>query len=154
MRPAALGVVIAIAFGSLFVVRFFRGPDRSDYLAKNELIVHALPLPAGAREVMRQILRNEHAVDGELLSHTVGYTTYVTYAVREEMSSKGLVAFYDRKLPGWRSTHWRVGKTAFACFAKDGAIVNVQPEGLDPPTARSPETYGIAVDHHGGGGCD
>jgi hypothetical protein len=146
-------VVIATAAGIVFTVRFFRGPDRGDYLAKNERIVQALPLPPGAHEVARQILRDDDTVFGEQLSHTVGYTTYVTYAVPGEPSSKDVVAFYDRTLQGWRGTQWRVDSTTFGCFTKDGATVGVQPDGLDPSGATSPLSYGIAVDHHGGG-CD
>jgi hypothetical protein len=146
-------LVIGVAVSIVFAVRFFRGPDRGDYLAENDRIVRALPLPRGARETTRQILRNEDTVFGEQLSHTVGYVTYVTYAVPRAASSKDVVAFYSRGLPGWRKTQWRVGSTTFGCFSKDGATVNVQPEGLDPPGETSPETYGLAVDHDGGD-CD
>jgi hypothetical protein len=153
-RRLATGlIVVALGVCIVLTARFFHGPDRGDYLAKNERIVQALPLPPGAHETMRQILRNEDTVFGEQLSHTVGYTTYVTYAVPGTPSSKLVVAFYDRKLQGWQRKHWIVDSTTFGCFTKEGATVSVQPEGLDPPGATSPRTYGIAVDHDGGN-CD
>lgn len=149
-----MGVLIVVAgLGVVLLVRFFHGPDRGDYLAKNERIVQALPLPPGAHERMRQILRNEDTVFGEQLSHTVGYTTYVTYAVPAPTSSRAVVAFYGRRLPGWRGTRWRVDGTTFGCFTRDGATVSVQPEGLEGGGATSPPSYGVAVDHDGGG-CD
>lgn len=146
-------LVVAAGLGAVLLVRFFRGPDRGDYLAKNERLVHALPLPPGAHETMRQILRNEDTVFGEQLSHTVGYTTYVTYAVLGPTSSRAVVGSYGRKPAGWRRTHWRVDGTTFGCFTRDGATVNVQPEGLEDIGATSPPSYGVAVDHDGGG-CD
>lgn len=154
MTRAALAVLaVAVVIGAVFVVGFFRGPDRADYLAKNEQVVRSLPLPRGAHETTRQILRNEDTVFGEQLSHPVGYTTYVTYAVAEPSSSKLIVALYGRRLRGWRSTRWRVDGTTFGCFHKDGATVSVQPEGLEGIGATSPPSYGVAVDH-AGGSCD
>jgi hypothetical protein len=152
-RVAVSVLVVAAAVCIVFAVRFFRGPDRADYLAKNERIVHALPLPPGAHETTRQILRNEDTVFGEQLSHTVGYTTYVNYAVPAPTSSSEVVAFYGRKLSGWRGSRWRVDGTTFGCFTRDGATVSVQPEGLGGADATSPPSYGVAVDHDGGG-CD
>ena len=153
-RGVAIGViVVASALCVVLLVRFFRGPDRGEYLAENARIVRALPLPPGAHETMRQILRSEDTVFGEQLSHTVGYVTYVTYAVASPSSSREIVAFYDRQLAGWRGTRWRVGGTTFGCFTRDGATVGVQPEGLDPEGATSPRSFGIAVDHDGGT-CD
>jgi multisubunit Na+/H+ antiporter MnhF subunit len=55
-RGVAIGVlVVAAAVCAVVLVRFFRGPDREDYVAE--------------------------------LSHTVGYVTYVTYAVASHSSS-------------------------------------------------------------------
>jgi hypothetical protein len=144
-----LGVVGAIAV-IVLAVRFFHGPDRARYLEQNEQVLGRLPLPLGAHETSRQILRDEKTVFGEQLSHTVGYTTYVTYRVGGSFTSKGIVRFYKGRLLDWRTTSWMVGRTAFACFARKGATVSIQPEGLDPPAATSPKSYGIAVNHKGG----
>ena len=153
-RAVAIGVlVVAAAVCAVLLVRFFRGPERGKYVADNERIVRALPLPPGAHETTRQILRNEDTVFVEQLSHTVGYVTYVTYAVTSHFSSREVVAFYDRRLAGWRGTRWRVGGTTFGCFTRDGATLSVQPEGLDPEGATTPRSFGIAVDHNGGR-CD
>jgi hypothetical protein len=144
----ALTVGVAITAG----VHFFHGPDRDQYLASNERILTALPLPPGAHETSRQILRDEETVFGEQLSHTVGYTTYVNYAVPDDsLTSKDVVAFYKQRLLGWSGTSWVVvDRTSFACFARKGATVSIQPEGMETPGATSPKSYGIAVDHKGG----
>ena len=75
-RGVAIGVlVVAAAVCAVLLVRFFRGPDREDYVGENERIVRALPVPPSAHETTRQILRNENTVFGEQLSHTVGYVS-------------------------------------------------------------------------------
>jgi hypothetical protein len=113
-------------------------------------VLHQLPLPHGAHETSRQILRDEDTVFGEQLSHTVGYTTYVTYAVPTKLTSKDIVAFYRGHLVGWHGTSWVVDETSYACFARNGATVSIQPDGMDPPGATSPRSYGVAVNHKGG----
>ena len=145
-----LAVIVVCTF---LIVGFFRGPDRDEYLRKNERIVKALPLPQGAREKMRQSLRDTATVFGEQLEHTIGYTTHVTYAVGDDLTSKDIVSFYGRRLVGWHSTRWRVDGTWFACFDRERATVSVQPEGLDSIGRTYPKTYGLAVNHNGGS-CD
>jgi hypothetical protein len=149
---ALLGVVVlaVIAVCIFLIVGFFRGPDRGEYLRKNERIVNALPLPHGARETLRQSLRDTATVFGEQLEHTIGYTTYVTYAVGDGLTSKDIVRFYGRRLVGWRSSRWRVDGTWLACFDREGTTVSVQPEGLDSIGRTYPKTYGLAVNHDGG----
>jgi len=157
--PTRIAVLLSVvplavvAVCTFLLVGFFRGPDRDEYLRKNERIVKALPLPRGARETMRQNLRDTATVFGEQLEHTTGYTTYVTYAVGDDLTSKDIVRFYGRRSVGWHSSHWRVDGTWFACFDRKRATVSVQPEGLDSIGRTYPKTYGIAVDHNGGS-CD
>jgi hypothetical protein len=150
-RIAVAVGVAAIVVGVVFALRFFRGPDRHDYLSRNERVIAALPVPRGAHEKTREILRNEKTVFGEQLSHTVGYTTYVTYAVPPATTSKDVVRFYSRHLPSWQQKSWTVGRTLFACLARDDVTVSIQTDGLDHRF--SAKTYGIGVDHHGGS-CD
>jgi hypothetical protein len=148
-----IAVTVTVVAASTLLIGFFRGPERDDYLRKNERVVRALPLPDGAHETTRQILRNEKTVFGEQLSHTVGYTTYVTYAAPEALTSLRVVRFYGRRLTGWHGTRWRVDGTWFACFVRRGAAVSIQPEGLDPIGRTHPKTYGVAVTSEGGR-CD
>src|SRR5262249_51793514 len=151
-RIAGAFVVVVIVVVALVIgFRFFRGPDRDQYLAKNERVIAALPVPRGAHETARQILRDEDTVFGEQLSHTVGYTTYVPYSVPPKTTSKDVVRVYTRHLPSWQQRTWSVGRILFACLARRGATVSIQTDGLDPRF--SPKTYGIGVNHHGGG-CD
>lgn len=141
-----VGAGVAIAFG----VRFFREPDRDRYVAKNGHVVANLPLPQGAHERTRQILRDEAALFDEQLSHTVGYTTYVTYTVPATLTSRDIVRFYSRRLTGWRGRSWLVDRTLFACFARNGATVSVQTEGMELRAGAAQKSYGIAVNHRGG----
>ena len=75
-----LAVLLGAAVGVTLLVRYFHGPDRAAYLARNERIVVSLPRPRGADEIGRQLLSNEESW-GEQFSHTVGYSTHVSYAV-------------------------------------------------------------------------
>jgi hypothetical protein len=96
---AVLALVLGTAVAITLLVRYFRGPDRESYLAKNELIVVGLPRPRGAHEITRQMLANEESW-GEQFSHTVGYSTHVSYAAPNAMSGESLVNFYKRRMKG------------------------------------------------------
>ena len=155
-RLRLLLIVVAVAATAVFaftIVRFFRGPDRADYVRKNERIFKALPLPRSTRVTTEQNLRDTATVFGEQLEHTTGYTTYVTYAVTDALKSEDIVRFYKRRLGGWRSSRWRVDGTWFACFDRRGVTVSIQPEGLDSVGRTYPGTYGVAVNYKGGR-CD
>jgi hypothetical protein len=149
----ALLLLIGVAVIVVLLVDFFRAPDRGDYLARNERVLSELPLPSGAHERTRQVLRNEETVFGEQLAHTVGYTIYVTYSAPTGLTDDDIVHFYKRHLRGWRARSWSVDQTSFACFTRNHATVDVQPEGMELRGGASQKTYGIAVNHNGGS-CD
>jgi hypothetical protein len=145
----AVGAIVA----AVLLVGFLRGPDRGRYLAGNDRVLAGLPPPAGAHERALQFLPDEETVFGEHVSHTVGYTTYVTYSAPARLTDEDIVHFYSRHLLGWRARSWSVGQTLFACFARSGATVSVQPEGMQARGGSSEKSYGIAVNHRGGT-CD
>lgn len=156
LRRKGLGSLLLLAGGAVIVVLlvgFFRGPDRTHYLARNERVLSELPLPSWANERTRQVLRDEKTVFGEQLSHTVGYTTYVTYSAPTGLTDDDVVHFYRRHLRGWQARSWSVDQTSFACFARSHTTVSVQPEGMERAVGASQKTYGIAVNYNGSG-CD
>jgi len=148
---AAFGL-LALLGGTAIVlgVRFFHGPDRDRYVASNAHVVGQLPRPNGAHKTLRQILREEDTVFGEQLSHTVGYTTYIYYTVPNSLTSKDVVQLYARRLPGWQRATWLLNGTTFACFARDGATVSIQTDGMTLRGGATEKGYGIAVNHKGG----
>lgn len=149
----AVVLLIGAAVASALLVRFFRGPDRSDYLAQNERIVAELPLPKGAHERGRQILRDEDTVFGEQLSHTVGYTTYVTYSAPATMTSKDVVDFYTQRLAiGAGHRGWLIESPSPALLAT-AQPCRGNPKEWSCGAAASQKTYGIAANHRGGS-CD
>lgn len=145
-------LVVTAAVGITLLVRFFRGPDRETYLAKNERIVQTLPRPPGAHEIGRQILSVEESW-GEQFSHTVGYTTHVSYAVPNTRTDAGIVGFYRTRMSGWHRESWTVDRLLFACFDRRGAIVAIDTSGMELVGGATRKTYGIAVTH-AGGTCD
>jgi hypothetical protein len=143
-----VGATVAITL----LVRFFRGPDRETYLAKNERIVQSLPRPPGAHEIGRQILSIEESW-GEQFSYTVGYTTHVSYAVPNTRTDADVVGFYKKRMSGWRRESWTVDRLLFACFDRNGATVAIDTTGMELLGGATRKTYGIAVTH-AGGTCD
>lgn len=148
---AATAVAILLVVG-VVAVRFFRGPDRTDYVGHNKRLLASLPLPRGATAALRQTLPVEKTVFGEQLSHTVGYTTYVSYDVPAELTAKALVRFYRRRLVHWHESGATVDGIPWACFDRHGATVSVQTDGMDPRTGPH-RSFGLAVDYRGGT-CD
>jgi hypothetical protein len=143
-----VGATVAITL----LVRFFRGPDRRKYLAKNERIVQSLPRPPGAHEIGRQILANKDSL-GEQFEWTVGYTTHVSYAVPLRMTQEEVIGFYKRRLHDWHGISWTVDRTLFACFDRRRATVGIETSGMSLIGGATRKTYGIAVTH-AGGTCD
>jgi hypothetical protein len=144
--------MIGASVAVILLVHYFRGPDRASYLAKNERILSGLARPPGAHETARQILKDEEQLFGEQLSHTVGYTTYVTYTVPPRTTQEDVVRFYTQRLRNWHRTSWTVDRTLFACFDRKRAIVSIQPEGMHPLGSLR-KTYGLAANYQGGS-CD
>jgi cell division septation protein DedD len=148
-KYAAVGVLIAVAVGAVLLVRYLRGPNRESYVAANQELIAQLPRPPGAHERMRQVLSSEETLFGEQLSHTVGYTTHVTYGVPADTTTAAVVRFYRQALADWRAKTWTVDRLPFACFNRDRALVVVSTEGMQPSTAAS-KSYTLSVDHDGG----
>ena len=71
-------------------------------------------------------------------------------SVPNRLTSRDVVRFYKRRLPGWHSATWLVDGTSFACFKRDGALVSIQPDGMDPRGSLGQKSYGVLVDHDGG----
>jgi len=149
---AVLALVLGAAVAVTLLVRYFRGPDRETYLARNEQIVMSLPRPRGAHEVARQMLSNEESW-GEQFSHVVGYSTHVSYAVPNALTQDDIVHFYKQHLRGWHGTSWTVDRTLFACFDRQGATVGVATDGMELREGATRKAYEIAVTHQGGT-CD
>ena len=144
--------MIGAAAAIIFLVRYFRGPDRASYVAKNERILSALPRPSAAQEIGRQTLSTQDCW-GEQLCRAVGYTSYVSYAVPLRMTQEDVVRFYKRQLLGWRVTSWTVDRILFACFDRKRAVVGVATEGMDLRGGATRKSYGISADHNAGS-CD
>jgi hypothetical protein len=156
LRRKGLASLLLLAVSAVIVVllvSFFRGPNRAHYVARNEGVLSELPLPSWAQERTRRVLRDEKTVFGEQLSHTIGYTTYVTYSAPTGLTDDDVVHFYRRHLRGWQARSWSVDQTSFACFARSHATVLVQPEGMERAVGDSQKTYGIAVNYNGSS-CD
>jgi hypothetical protein len=147
-----LAVLLGAAVGVTLLVRYFHGPDREAYLAKNERIVVSLPRPRGADEIGRQLLSNEESW-GEQFSHTVGYSTHVSYAVPNAMTGESIVRFYKDRMTGWHRESWTVDGVFIACFDRNRAVVSVDTTGMNLFGGATRKTYAIAVTH-GGGTCD
>lgn len=147
-RTAAMLVLFGGVFAAIALIRYFKAPDRAAYLADNQAVIDVLPRPPGAHEVSRQELSNEKAVFGEQLSHTVGYTTHVTYRVPRDATAAGIVRFYRTALSEWKADTWTVDRLPFACFDRGGALVTISPEGMQGGTG--PKSYMLTVDHDGG----
>ena len=148
MLIAVAAAVIAVA--AVMLTRFFRGPNRAQYLAQNERVISRLPQPPWAREVLRQNLPVEKTVFGEQLSHVVGYTTHVDFRVPANVTAAGIIRFYERRLRRWHTSSWRVDHTPFACFDRGGATANIETDGMIQRPGKKQKSYGIAVDHRGG----
>jgi hypothetical protein len=127
------------------------GVDRSAYLDKNERMLAELPRFPDSHLIGRQVLSDTKTLFGEQFEHTVGYTTYVTYAVPDSTTQQAVVDFYQRRLHGWRGESWTVSNVLFACFERDSATIAVFTEGIEPHVRR--KSYGLSINHKGGG-CD
>ena len=145
-RTAALIVLLGGVAGAVLLIGYFRGPDRDSYVAGNQELIATLPRPPGAHELMRQVLSSEQTVFGEQLSHTVGYTTHVTYGVPPDTTAAAIIRFYRTGLAGWNATTWTVDRLPFACFEREDAVVGISPEGLQSGA----KSYTLSVDHDGG----
>jgi hypothetical protein len=133
-------------------VRYFRGPDRASYVAKNERLLSALPQPSGAQEIGRQTLSTEDCW-GEQVCRTVGYSSHVSYRVPLRLTNKDVIRFYRLRLRSWRATSWAVDGTLFACFHRNGAVVGVATEGMELLGGAKQKSYSVGADHNGGN-CD
>jgi hypothetical protein len=147
-----LAVLLGATVGVTLLVRYFHGPDREAYLAKNERIVVGLPRPRGTDEIGRQMFSNEESW-GEQLSHTVGYSTHVSYAVPNAMTGESIVRFYKDRMTGWHRESWTVDGISIACFDRNGATVAVDTTGMKPLGGATRKTYTIIAIHEGGT-CD
>jgi len=145
-------LLVSAGVAVTLLVRFFQGPDRQAYVAKNERIVQSLPRSPGAHEIGRQILANQDSW-GEQFSHTVGYTTHVSYAVPSKSTDAAIVRFYMKHMPGWRQKSWTVDRMLFACFDRGEATVAIDTTGMKLLGGATRKTYGIAV-NPSGGPCD
>jgi hypothetical protein len=145
-------LIIGGGIAVTLLVRYFRGPDRASYVAKNERILAALPRPSGAKEIGGQILASEDCW-GEQLCHTVGYTSHVSYRVPLRMTQEDVVRFYRLRMHGWRPTSWSVDGTLFACFDRRQASVAISTDGMELLGGARQKSYEISADHNGGS-CD
>ena len=127
------------------------------YVARNDGVLSELPLPSWAHERTRRVLRDEKTVFGEQLSHTVGYTTYVTYSAPTGLTDDDVVRFYRRHLRGWQARSWSVRPNLF-CLLRTEPRDGLRPAGghgtrsrrlSEDPTASPSTTTAVAATESG-----
>jgi hypothetical protein len=111
-----------------------------------------MPRPAGAREIAREVTPKKDSW-GAQLSHTVGYSTDVSYVVPRTLSAEDVVSLFKERLLRWQQQSWTVDGTLIACFDRNGATVALDTTGIELLAGATQKTYALTIDHNGGN-CD
>jgi hypothetical protein len=148
----ALVLLLLAVVGVTALVWHLRAPNRTEYVAKNNEILRRMPRRAGAREIAREVTPKEDSW-GEQLSHTVGYSTDVSYVVPRTLSAEDVVSLFKERLLRWHQQSWTVDGTLIACFDRNGATVALDTTGIELLAGATQKTYALTIDHNGGN-CD
>jgi hypothetical protein len=148
----ALVLLLLAVVGVTALVWHLRAPNRTEYVAKNNEILRRMPRPAGAREIAREVTPKKDSW-GEQLSHTVGYSTDVSYVVPRTLSAEDVVSPFKERLLRWQQQSWTVDGTLIACFDRNGATVALDTTGIELLAGATQKTYALTIDHNGGN-CD
>jgi hypothetical protein len=129
------------------------GPDRAEWIAKNEALLARLPHYPGSTRVRTQNIAIEEGDD--LTAHVVGYSTHAVYRPPPKTSARAIVRFFVVRLrrDSWQGKSTVVDSVPMACFTRDRAFVSVLTDGMvGRPGAEVPlaeRTFEVGLNHAG-----
>jgi hypothetical protein len=145
--------VVGALLLSLLLLAGGCGPDREEWVAKNEALLSRLPDYPGSTRVGTQNLEIE--AGNELTAHVVGYSTHVSYRPPPKASARAIVRFFVTRLrrEGWRASSAVVDRVPMACFTRGRAFVSVLTDGMvggpGAPVPLAERTFELGVNHAG-----
>jgi hypothetical protein len=123
MRVAAFLVPLLLLTGGC-------GPDRAEWIAKNEALLAGLPHYPGSTRVGTHNLEIEEGDD--LMADVVGYSTHASYRPPPKASAQAIVRFFVVRLrrEGWRGNTTVVDGVPMACFTRGRAFLSLLTDGM------------------------